>query len=192
MIIPGLSCRFTSIMSKMEGLNRKKENVILVDKKDNEIGIGEKIKIHQEGKLHRAFSIFIFNSKSELLLQKRSNTKYHSGGQWTNTCCGHPRPVEPIEKAAHRRINEEMGFDCELKEIFSFIYQVKFDNTLFEHEYDHVIMGRFDGKLIPNRDEVSDWKWIDIERLKKDIQENPDWYTPWLKISIDRIVSYLR
>lgn len=165
--------------------------VILVDEKDNVIGTEEKMKTHQEGKLHRAFSIFVFNSKGELLLQKRAKSKYHSGGLWTNTCCSHPRPEEHIEKAVHRRLKEEMGFDCELKEIFSFTYKAKLDNNLFEHEYDHVFIGNFDGEPNPNPEEVDDWKWVDLEELKKDIRENPDSYTYWLKISIDKIISHL-
>ncbi len=165
--------------------------VILVDKNDKEVGIGEKIKTHKEGKLHRAFSIFVFNSKSELLLQKRTKSKYHSGGLWTNTCCSHPIPGESVEETAHRRLKEEMGFDCNLKEIFSFTYKVKFENNLFENEYDHVFIGNFDGKPNPNPEEVDDWKWINLEKLKNDIRENPDRYTYWLKTSIDKIISYL-
>jgi len=165
--------------------------VILVDENDNEIGTEEKMKAHQEGKLHRAFSIFIFNSKGELLLQKRAKSKYHSGGLWSNTCCSHPMPGEALEKTVHRRLKEEMGFDCELKEIFSFTYKAKFDNGLIEHEYDHVFIGKFDGKPTPNPEEVDEWKWIDVEELKKGIQENPDNYTYWLKASIDKIIPYL-
>jgi len=165
--------------------------VILVDENDKEIGTGKKIKTHQEGKLHRAFSIFVFNSKGQLLLQRRSKSKYHSGGLWTNTCCSHPIPRESIEKTLHRRLKEEMGFDCELKEIFSFTYKVKFDNGLLEHEYDHVFIGKFDGKPTPNPEEVDEWKWIDLEELKKDIQKNPDSYSYWLKMSIDKVISYL-
>ncbi len=165
------------------------EKVILVDKDDKEIGIGKKIKTHKEGKLHRCFSAFIFNSKNELLLQRRARSKYHSGGLWTNTCCSHPRPNEPTEKSVHRRLKEEMGFDCEVKEIFSFIYKVKFDNGLWEHEYDHVFFGKFDGEPKPNPEEVDEWKWVGLEKLKKDIQENPDNYTYWLKKSIDKVIS---
>jgi isopentenyl-diphosphate delta-isomerase len=166
-----------------------KEKVILVDKNDKEVGIGEKMETRLTGKLHRAFSIFIFNSQGELLLQKRAKTKYHSGGLWTNTCCSHPRPGELTEKAAHRRLQEEMGFDCQLKEISSFTYKVKFSNDLFEHEYDHVFVGEFNGQPIPNPEEVDDWKWVDLVELKKDIQENPDQYTYWFKIALDKVFS---
>jgi len=165
------------------------EYILLVDKNDNVIGKEEKIKAHREGKLHRAISIFVFNSKGELLIQKRAKTKYHCGGLWSNTCCSHPRPGEPVEKAVHRRLKDEMGFDCELKEIFSFIYKVKFDNDLFEHEYDHFFIGNFDGEPTPSPEEVDEWEWINLEELKRGIQENPDSYTYWFKISIDKVIS---
>jgi len=165
----------------------KKEMVAIVDENDNEIGEEEKIKAHQEGKLHRAFSIFVFNSKGQMLIQKRVKTKYHSGGLWTNTCCSHPRPGEPIEKAAHRRLKEEMGFDCEIREIFSFTYRVKFDNDLSENEYDHLFLGKFDGKPMPNSKEVEDWMFIDLDELKKDIKNNPEKFTHWFKIALDKL-----
>jgi isopentenyl-diphosphate delta-isomerase len=165
------------------------EYILTVDEKDNVTGKEEKIKAHREGILHRAFSIFVFNSKGELLLQKRAESKYHSGGLWTNTCCSHQRADENLEEAIHRRLKEEMGFDCELKEAFTFTYRVKFDNGLFENEYDHVFFGKFDGKPEPNPKEVDDWKWVSLEELKKDIEENPDDYTYWLKVSIDRVIS---
>jgi isopentenyl-diphosphate delta-isomerase len=167
------------------------EYILTVDENDNVIGKEEKIKTHREGKLHRAFSIFVFNSKSELLLQKRAKTKYHSGGLWTNTCCSHQRDGEVLEKTIHRRLKEEMGFDCELKEIFSFIYKVKFDNGLFENEYDHVFVGKFNGKPISNKEEVDEWKWVNLQELKKDIQKNPEKYTYWLRTSIDKVISYI-
>ena len=173
---------------EFEELNMPEEKVILVDEHDHEIGSAEKIKAHQEGRLHRAFSIFVFNSEAKLLLQKREKKKYHSGDLWTNTCCGHPRPEEPVEKAAHRRLQEEMGFDCELQEMFSFTYKVQFDNDLFEHEYDSVFMGQFDGEPFPSLEEVDGWKWIDLEELRGDVQKNPDGYTYWLRICIDRVM----
>jgi isopentenyl-diphosphate delta-isomerase len=166
------------------------EYILTVDEKDNVIGKEEKIKAHREGKLHRAFSIFVFNSKSELLLQRRAKSKYHSAGLWTNTCCSHQRDGEDLEKAIHRRLKEEMGFDCKLKEIFTFTYKVKFDNGLFENEYDHVFVGRFDGEPTPDPEEVDEWKWINLEELKKDIQKTPSNYTYWLKESIDKITTY--
>jgi len=168
------------------------EKVVLVDENGKETGTEEKMKAHMEGKLHRAFSIFVFNTRGELLLQRRAEKKYHSGGLWTNTCCSHPRPGEPVEKAVHRRLKEEMGFDCELKEIFSFIYKVEFDNGLSENEYDHVFVGRFDGEPSPNSDEVDGWKWVDIEELKKNIYQNPEKYTYWLRVSIEKVAHYLK
>jgi len=165
------------------------EYILLVDENDNIIGKGEKIKTHREGKLHRAFSIFVFNSKGELLLQKRGKSKYHSGGLWTNTCCSHQRDGEALEEAVHRRLKEEMGFDCELKEMFTFTYRIKFDNNLFENECDHVFIGNFDGEPTPNPEEVDEWKWVGLEELKNDMQKNPDNYTYWLKESIDRVIS---
>jgi len=163
-----------------------KEYVIIVDENDKEIGTEEKIKAHKEEKLHRSFSIFIFNSKGELLIQQRAKTKYHSGGLWSNSCCSHPRPGETLNEAAHRRLKEEMGFDCKLKEVFSFIYKIKFDNDLSEHEYNHIFTGSFSGNPEPNSEEVEDWKWIDMINLKKDIRENPEKYTYWFKLIINK------
>jgi isopentenyl-diphosphate delta-isomerase len=157
------------------------KELILVDKKDNPLGIQEKIKAHQLGQLHRAFSIFVFNSSGELMLQQRALKKYHCGGLWTNTCCGHPMPKEPIKKAAHRRLNEEMGFDCSLEKAFEFVYKIKFDNGLWENEYVHVFFGKFNNK--PNMDplEGMNWKWIKINQLKKDLVSSPSEFTYWLK-----------
>jgi len=155
--------------------------VILVDKKDKEIGTEFKLKAHKEGKLHRAFSIFVFNSQKELLLQKRSSKKYHSGGLWTNTCCSHPKPKETVMSAAHRRLKEEMAFDCDLQEVFSFIYKAKLDNELTEHEFDHTLIGTFNGNPIINTKEAEDFKWVSLDFLETDIQENPNKYTYWFK-----------
>ncbi len=163
-------------------MNGKKEYVILVDKRDREKGIEEKIEAHKKCMLHRAFSILIFNSKCEILLQKRAKSKYHCGGLWTNACCSHPMPGENIENAAHRRLKEEMGFDCDLEEIGSFIYKVKFENGLSEYEYDHVLLGFYDGKVKINKEEAEDYKWVSLENLEKDIKKNPELYTPWFKM----------
>ena len=176
---------------KEKELRLLEDKVIIVDMNDKQIGIGERTKTHQEGKLHRGFSIFVVNSKDKLLLQKRAETKYHSGGLWTNTCCSHPRPGELTGEAAHRRLREEMGFDCELKEIFSFTYRIQFANNLFEHEYDHVFLGEFDGEPTPNPEEVCDWEWSDIKELGKDIKDNPEVYTYWFKVCFDKVISYL-
>lgn len=160
---------------------KKRNYVITVNKKDKEIGKEEKIKAHQEGKLHRAFSIFIFNEKGELLLQKRAESKYHSGGLWSNACCSHPRPGFDLKKEAKKRLKEEVGIKTTLKEVFSFIYKAKVGD-LIEHEFDHVFVGKFNGDPKPNGKEVEEWRWINKRELKKDLKENPEKYTPWLKI----------
>lgn len=171
----------------------KMEKLILVDEMDNEIGSEEKMEVHKTpGKLHRAFSIFIFNSVGEMLIQRRAKTKYHSGGLWSNACCSHPRKGESLEHAIHRRLKEEFGFDCEMKEIFSFIYRVDFENGLSEYELDHVFVGKFDGVPNPNPKEIEEWKWVDTEELKRDIKKNPEEYTPWFRISLDRVLEAMK
>jgi isopentenyl-diphosphate delta-isomerase len=166
------------------------ERVILVDENDNEIGTEEKMKAHQNGgKLHRAFSIFIFNSKGELMLQKRAKSKYHFGGLWTNTCCSHPRSGEPLEKTARDKLKQEMGFETSLEEMFTFIYKATSENGLTEHELDHVLTGRFDDEPKPNPEEADDWKWVSLNELQNDVNENPDNYTPWFKIALNRVIE---
>jgi len=162
------------------------EKVILVNKKDKVIGVEEKMKAHLQGKLHRAFSIILFNKKGEVLIQKRAKSKYHSAGLWTNTCCSHPRPKEKIDQAAKRRLKEEMGIETDLKKIFSFIYKAKL-GSLVEYEFDHVFFGRFNGKPKPNEKEVEDWQWIKPADLGADIKKNPQKYTPWFKIIFEKI-----
>ncbi|MFA5381723.1 MAG: isopentenyl-diphosphate Delta-isomerase [Candidatus Micrarchaeia archaeon] len=159
------------------------KKVILVDKNNNEIGEEEKQKAHLEGKLHRAFSILVFNSKKELLIHKRESSKYHSGGLWTNTVCSHPKPKEKIEDAVHRRLKEEMGFDTELKEIGQFIYKTKIKD-LTEHELDYVFLGFSDKKPNPDPKEIEDYMYLSLEDLKKDMKINPNKYTFWFKIII--------
>ncbi len=163
------------------------EQVILVDERDNEIGLGEKMQTHKEGKLHRAFSVFVFNSKGETLLQKRAATKYHGGGLWSNTCCSHPRKGETPEVAAKRRLQEEMGFVCDLKTLYWFIYKTDVSNDLIEHELDHVIVGKFDEQPKINSEEVADWKWVSLEELKKDMENKPEQYTFWFKKVMERV-----
>lgn len=164
------------------------EQVVLVDERDRQVGVEEKIRAHENGgRLHRAFSIFIFNSGGELLLQQRASVKYHFSGLWSNTCCGHPRPGENLESAVHRRLKEEMGFDTELREVANLIYRAKFCNGLTEWEFDHAFVGVFKGEPEPNPEEIGDYKWIKIENLKMDIGENPDRYTPWFKIFVEKI-----
>ncbi|WXG40518.1 MAG: isopentenyl-diphosphate Delta-isomerase [Candidatus Freyarchaeum deiterrae] len=168
-----------------------KETVILVDETDKEIGTEEKIKAHEEGKLHRAFSIFIFNSREEMLLQKRAKSKYHSGGLWSNACCSHPRPGEAIDKAAHRRLMEEMGFDCDLKESFDFVYKANLDHNLTEYEFDHVFIGKHDGKIKLNPEEAEDFKWVSIDTLKENVEKHPEKYTIWFKCALNEVLNFL-
>ncbi len=168
------------------------EQVVLVNEKDEVVGMQEKIKAHLLGALHRAFSIFIFNSKGQLLLQKRTKTKYHSKGLWSNTCCGHPRFAESTAQASRRRLSEEMGFDCELREMFEFVYRAELDDGLIEHEYDHVLVGNFDGTPNPSTNEVDDWKWIDIPTLKRDLQESPEEHTYWFRIALEMLIEGMK
>ena len=168
------------------------EKVILVDKNDNQIGFMPKLEAHQKGVLHRAFSIFIFNNKYELLLQKRASSKYHSGGLWTNTCCSHPREDEDILDAAKRRLNEEMGIETSLRKVHDFIYKAELDNDLIEHEFDHVFYGIYNEDPIINKDEADDFKWIDMDSLNEDIKTNGDNYTIWFKIAFEYFYNYLK
>ena len=168
------------------------EKVILVDKNDNQVGLMPKLEAHEKGVLHRAFSIFIFNSNYELLLQKRASSKYHSGGLWTNTCCSHPREGENILDAANRRLDEEMGIKTSLRKVYDFIYKAELDNQLTEHEFDHVFYGVFDNDPILNKDEAEDFKWVDMETLNNDIIKNEDNYTVWFKIAFEYFYNYLK
>jgi isopentenyl-diphosphate delta-isomerase len=163
------------------------ENVILVDDNDNQIGLMAKTEAHKKALLHRAISVFIFNSEGEWLLQRRAFSKYHSAGLWTNTCCTHPLPNENNQDAANRRLKEEMGMHSALKELFSFTYKETLDNELTEHELDHVFLGTSD--LIPNinSDEVAEYKYISYDDLIRDIQKNPNNYTVWFKKIIERV-----
>lgn len=163
------------------------EQLILVNEHDEAIGVEEKITAHLNGVLHRAFSVFIFNSARQLLLQKRAHTKYHSKGLWSNTCCGHPRPGESIGEASRRRLREEMGFDCEVREVFEFTYRASLEDGLNEYEYDHVLVGTFDGDPTPDSDEVEDWKWVDPATLRLDVREHPDKYTCWFTLIFDEL-----
>jgi isopentenyl-diphosphate Delta-isomerase len=156
--------------------------VILVDENDNAIGTMEKLEAHQKGVLHRAFSVLLFNSQGQLLLQKRASTKYHSGGLWTNTCCSHQQPNENPETTIQRRLIEEMGIQAETTFAYKFIYKVPLDRQLIEHECDHVYLGRFDGEPSINSAEAEDWKFISLSQLKDDIKANPDNYTYWFRL----------
>ena len=166
--------------------------LILVDKQDQQWGKLEKELVHQLGLLHRAFSIFIFNSKGELLLQQRADNKYHSGGLWTNTCCSHPRFGEDMNDALSRRLNEEMGMELKTEFAFSFVYKTKFENGLTEHEYDHVFFGISDDLPYPEKLEVQDWKYMSIKTLENELESNPHQYTAWLKICFNKVVEHLK
>jgi isopentenyl-diphosphate Delta-isomerase len=160
--------------------------VILVDTEDNAIGTMEKMEAHEKGLLHRAFSVLVFNSKGELLIQKRASSKYHSGGLWTNTCCSHPSPHESIEQAAKRRLKEEMGIEVQPTFAYKFIYKTNLDKNLIEHEVDHVLTAQFDGAPLVNEAEVEDWKYVNLKDLQSDVQINPHLYTEWFKLILKR------
>lgn len=167
------------------------ELVILVDETDKQIGLMPKLEAHQKAVLHRAFSVFVFNDKNELMLQQRALDKYHSPGLWTNTCCSHQRNGESNIQAGKRRLFEEMGFVTDLKESISFIYKAPFDNGLTEHEYDHVMIGYYNDKPNINKDEVADWKWMALEDVKKDLNEHPENYTIWFSIIFDKFYEHI-
>ena len=167
------------------------EKVILVNEKDEPIGLMGKMEAHEKGLLHRAFSVFIFNSKQEVLLQQRAACKYHSPNLWTNTCCSHPREGESNLQAGERRLQEEMGMRVSLKEVFSFIYKAPFDNGLTEHEYDHVLVGYSDAQPQINPEEVASWKWLSLEAIKEDILQAPEQYTAWFKIIFEKFYHHL-
>lgn len=169
----------------------KEELVILVNEKDEQIGVMEKIEAHEKALLHRAFSVFILNDKNEVMLQQRASEKYHSPLLWTNTCCSHQRAGETNIEAGTRRLMEEMGFEVPLKDVFNFIYKAPFDNGLTEHELDHVMIGYFDGEPLINLDEVEAWKWMSIEDIKTDMQNHPEVYTAWFKIIFSKFYHYI-
>ncbi len=169
----------------------KEENVILVNEQDQQIGLMPKLEAHQKAVLHRAFSVFVLNDKNEVMLQQRAHQKYHSPLLWTNTCCSHQREHESNIEAGTRRLQEEMGFATELKELFHFIYKAPFDNGLTEHELDHVMIGRYNGLPEINIEEVEAWKWMAIDDIKKDMQNDPENYTVWFRIIFDEFYHYL-
>ena len=163
------------------------EKIILVDEQDQQIGEAEKLQAHKDGALHRAFSVYVFNDKDQLMLQKRDSGKYHCGGMWTNTTCSHPRVGEDVVEAAHRRLQEEMGFDTDLKKVTEFIYRIEFENGLTEHEYLHVFIGRYNQEPQLNPEEAEDWKWISLDDLDQEITNNPTLYTYWMKKTLPHI-----
>ena len=167
------------------------ENVILVNKDDEQIGLMPKLEAHEKAVLHRAFSVFVLNSNNEIMLQQRAHHKYHSPLLWTNTCCSHQREGESNVQAGSRRLFEEMGFKTDLKELFHFIYKAPFDNGLTEHELDHVMIGYYDEMPEINPEEVEAWKWMDIEEVRKDMLLHPEIYTVWFKIIFDEFYHFL-
>lgn len=160
--------------------------VVLVDQRDNEIGLHEKLDAHIQGVLHRAFSVLIYNNRGEMLLQQRALTKYHSGGRWTNACCGHPMKDEPTDDAPHRRLQEEMGFNCDLVKQTTFIYNVPVPPNLIEHEFLHVYSGIYNSAIIPNPEEAMDYRWISQEDLGQEVKNNPETFTPWFLLLLQK------
>lgn len=167
------------------------ENVVLVDSDDRPIGLMEKMEAHEKALLHRAFSVFIFDSRGRMLIHRRALSKYHSGGLWTNTCCSHPRDGETAMEAAHRRLQEEMGFDCELEHRFHFIYKAELDQGLTEHELDHVFTGVYEGEIIPEAEEVMDYRYISMGDLDQELADDPMRYTEWFKIALPNVREHL-
>lgn len=167
------------------------EQLILVNELDEMVGTMEKMEAHQKAMLHRAFSIFIFNSKGELLLQQRAEQKYHCAGLWTNTCCSHPRPEEETSAAALRRLQEEMGFTTSLKKVFDFVYKAPFSNGLTEYEFDHVFFGQYDGELQPNPREVAAVRYLKMDTIQAMMEEEPKLFTPWFHIAFPKMMDWL-
>ncbi len=167
------------------------EHVILVNESDQQIGIMEKMAAHIVPRLHRAFSIFIFNSQGKLLLQQRALTKYHSPGLWTNTCCSHPRNGETMEQATSRRLQEEMGMTCDMHEVFTFIYKAPVGLGLTEHEFDHVWFGQSDDTPLINTEEVASWKYMSLDNIAEDMRQHPESYTEWFKISFSEVTKHV-
>ena len=170
----------------------KEEEVILVDVNDTPVGTMPKMEAHEKAILHRAFSVFILNKEGQLMLQQRALHKYHSPGLWTNTCCSHQRMGETNLEAGARRLQEEMGFEAPLEELFSFIYKAPFDNGLTEHELDHVLLGHHNAVPEINTEEVASWKWMDLDQVAKEIITMPDQYTVWFKIIFDRFYKHIK
>jgi isopentenyl-diphosphate Delta-isomerase len=166
------------------------DKVILVNEEDEQTGIEGKEEVHKRGLLHRAFSVFIFNRKGEMLLQQRNTHKYHSGGLWSNTCCSHPKPGEEVAAAALRRLKEEMGFETSLEKIFDFVYRIEFENGLTEHEFDHVFAGEYDGKVMPSEEEVKDYCYKKMDEIRTLLQTQPSEFTQWFRLAFPGIDSW--
>jgi len=166
---------------------KQEQKLILVDENDNMVGTMDKMRVHQLGLLHRAFSVFLFNRKDEMLLQQRALDKYHSGGLWTNACCSHPRPDEDTETAVHRRLQEELGMDCSVKPVFSFMYRVKLPNGLMEFEFDHVFVGFYDGPFSPEATEIAALAYFPLTHIEAQLHTQPQLFTAWFKLAFPRI-----
>jgi isopentenyl-diphosphate delta-isomerase len=166
------------------------QEIILVNEKDEPVGVMDKMEAHQKGLLHRAFSVFIFDSKGRMLLQRRAAGKYHGAGLWTNACCSHPFPGETTEAAAQRRLQEELGFVTSLKEVFAFTYKADVENDLVEHEYDHVFVGEHNGSIEANKDEVAAHSYKEMKALKLDLLQRPQDFTSWFKLAFPRIEQW--
>ena len=164
--------------------------VILVDVNDRPTGTMEKMEAHEKGALHRAFSVFIFNEKGEMLLQQRAMNKYHSGGLWTNACCSHPLPNEETPMAAKRRLQEELGFETTIEKIFDFVYRADFENGLIEYEFDHVFVGTYEGKIHLNKEEVMDVCYKDVQEIQQNLKNHPQKYTPWFHLAFPKIENW--
>lgn len=169
----------------------ERNKVVLVDENDQPIGEMDKMEAHEKGILHRAFSIFILNSKGEMLIHQRANKKYHGGGLWTNACCSHPQWGEDIKESAEQRLQFEMGLQCNLKKVFAFVYHTPVENDLIEHEYDHVLVGYTDLLPIPNADEVENYQWIERSDLLKKVTDQPDLFTYWFRMALPRIIAHI-
>ncbi len=167
------------------------QEVILVNENDEQIGVMEKIAAHEKALLHRAFSVFIFNSNGLMLLQKRAVSKYHSPGLWSNACCSHPMPGEATHDAATRRLHEELGFTTSIEKAFHFTYKATFDNGLTEHEFDHVYLGHYDGSIYPEPNEVDTYKYLSISEIQKEITEYPGSFTPWFLIAFPLLKDWI-
>ncbi|PEN07666.1 isopentenyl-diphosphate delta-isomerase [Longimonas halophila] len=164
--------------------------VVLVNAHDEPVGVADKLEAHEQGWLHRAFSVFVFDPKGRLLLQQRNVNKYHSGALWSNTCCSHPHPGEAVEDAAQRRLHEEMGFQCPLDDAFTFTYRAVLSDTMIEHEYDHVLIGQDTPTVRPNADEVQDWRWMAPNELMADVAAHPEHYTAWFRMAVERVLTH--
>lgn len=170
----------------------KEELIILVDEQDRETGLAGKMETHENGWLHRAFSVFLFTRDGEMLLQQRATDKYHSGGLWTNACCSHPLPGEDVDTAAARRLKEELGIETPLKKVFDFIYRAEFDNGLVEHEFDHVFTGYYSGEIPFNTEEVMDTDYLSLDEVEERVAASPEEFTPWFRIALPRVAEWWR